>query len=72
MVDKESKEYKQSRCIHVLTKGKNKGETCGNKKVEGCDYCKSHSKLKKLGEAKTEPKSKGGEAKTEPKSNLKT
>ena len=70
--EKESKsegakqEYKESRCIHVLTKGKAKGQSCGNKKMEGCDYCKSHSSLKKLNSEKV--KSEGGKA----KSNLKT
>lgn len=48
MVDKTTNEYKQSRCIHVLTKGKAKGECCDNKRMEGSDYCKSHTKLKKL------------------------
>ena len=48
MVDKTTKEYKESRCIHVLTKGKAKGEGCGNKRMEGSEYCKSHTKLKKL------------------------
>jgi hypothetical protein len=62
MVDKGSAEYKQSRCIHVLTKGKAKGECCGNKRMEGSDYCKSHTKLKKL----TEPMSSAKEPK-EPK-----
>jgi len=55
MVDKTTKEYKESRCIHVLTKGKAKGECCDNKKMEGSDYCKSHTKLKKL---TSEPKKK--------------
>jgi len=47
MVDKETKEYKESRCNHVLTKGKSKGQTCPNKKVENQEYCKSHMNLKK-------------------------
>ena len=63
MVDKGSAEYKQSRCIHVLTKGKAKGECCGNKRMEGSDYCKSHTKLKKL----TEPMSSAKGAKPKPK-----
>lgn len=32
-----------SGCKHVLTRGKNKGETCG-KKVSNSDFCSSHSK----------------------------
>ena len=44
-VDKNSEEYKSSRCVHILTKGVKKGLQCENKKCLDSDKCKSHCRL---------------------------
>ena len=44
-VNKDSEEYKSSRCVHILTKGVRKGLQCENKKCLDSDKCKSHCRL---------------------------
>ena len=44
-IDKNSEEYKSSRCVHILTKGVKKGLQCENKKCLDSDKCKSHCRL---------------------------
>jgi len=42
-VEEDEKE-KECKCQFVLTRGKNKGETCGKKTVKGSDFCTTHNK----------------------------
>ena len=44
-VDKNSEEYKSTRCSHILTKGARKGLQCDNRKCLDSDKCKSHCRL---------------------------
>tara|TARA_R110000803_G_scaffold103328_1_gene171472 strand:+ start:193 stop:450 length:258 start_codon:yes stop_codon:yes gene_type:complete len=44
-IDKNSEEYRSSRCVHILTKGVRKGLQCENKKCLNSDKCKSHCRL---------------------------
>tara|TARA_R110000764_G_scaffold166716_1_gene253625 strand:+ start:278 stop:520 length:243 start_codon:yes stop_codon:yes gene_type:complete len=44
-VNKDSEEYKSSRCVHILTKGVRKDLQCENKKCLNSDKCKSHCRL---------------------------
>ena len=44
-IDKNSEEYRSSRCVHILTKGARKGLQCENKKCLNSDKCKSHCRL---------------------------
>ena len=68
-IDKDSEEYKSTRCIHILTKGIRKGLQCENKKCVDSDKCKSHCRLVKKVEVEPKlnpeekPKPKGAEPK---------
>ena len=68
-IDKNSEEYKSTRCIHILTKGIRKGLQCENKKCVDSDKCKSHCRLVKKVEVEPKlnpeekPKPKGAEPK---------
>jgi hypothetical protein len=42
---KKSKDTKN--CLHILTRGRNKGQACGKKPVEGYTHCKKHQKYGK-------------------------
>ena len=44
-IDKDSEEYKSTRCSHILTKGARKGLQCDNRKCLDSDKCKSHCRL---------------------------
>ena len=44
-IDKDSEEYRSTRCSHILTKGARKGLQCDNRKCSDSDKCKSHCRL---------------------------
>ena len=44
-IDKNSEEYRSTRCSHILTKGARKGLQCDNRKCSDSDKCKSHCRL---------------------------
>tara|TARA_R110002124_G_C8558004_1_gene480066 strand:+ start:272 stop:541 length:270 start_codon:yes stop_codon:yes gene_type:complete len=44
-IDKNSEEYRSTRCSHILTKGARKGLQCDNRKCLDSDKCKSHCRL---------------------------
>ena len=44
-IDKDSEEYRSTRCSHILTKGARKGLQCDNRKCLDSDKCKSHCRL---------------------------
>jgi hypothetical protein len=41
---KEVEDEKECKCQFVLTRGKNKGESCGKKTVKDSDFCVTHNK----------------------------
>ena len=66
-IDKNSEEYKDSRCIHFLTKGVRKGLQCENKKCVDSNKCKSHCRLVKKVEVEPKLKPEGAEPKPKEK-----
>jgi len=52
-----SDDEEETVCQFVLTRGKNKGETCGKKNVKGSHFCATHNKKPQESENKKEEKS---------------